>query len=265
MKYYVVADVHGFYTELCSALDEAGFFADTEPRKLIVCGDLLDRGSEAVKLQAFALDLLKRGELIFVRGNHEDLIAELAEHSEKWLTPDVVKTHHWHNGTVDSLLQLTDMDLISAILYPERLSQRAKATPYFKRVLPQAIDYYETARYIFVHGWIPCNASGYGGRASSFAYSEGWRNAESIDWLHARWYNGMEAARQGVIEPNKTIVCGHYHCSYGHAIIEGRCSELGEDADFSPYMAKGIIALDACTAHSHKINCIVVEDEPLSD
>ena len=44
MKYYVVADVHGFFTELKSVLTEKGFFEDIEPHKLIICGDLLDRG-----------------------------------------------------------------------------------------------------------------------------------------------------------------------------------------------------------------------------
>ena len=53
MKYYVVSDVHGFYTPMVSALREAGFFTDTEANKLIVCGDILDRGTEAVKVQEF--------------------------------------------------------------------------------------------------------------------------------------------------------------------------------------------------------------------
>ena len=46
-EYYVVSDIHGYYTELKQTLDEKGFFSDTFPRKLIVCGDALDRGSEA--------------------------------------------------------------------------------------------------------------------------------------------------------------------------------------------------------------------------
>ena len=70
----------------------------------------------------------------------------------------------------------------------------------------------------------------------------------------------MDAARAGVIEDDKTIICGHWHCSYGHSNFEGRGSEFGEDADFSPYYGKGIIALDACTARSKKVNVIVVED-----
>lgn len=32
------------------------------------------------------------------------------------------------------------------------------------------------------------------------------------------------------------------------------------DADFSPYYNKGIIAIDACTAKTLKVNCIVIED-----
>lgn len=38
MKYYVVSDVHGFYSRLRAALTDAGFFADTEPHKLVVLG-----------------------------------------------------------------------------------------------------------------------------------------------------------------------------------------------------------------------------------
>lgn len=44
MKYYITADVHGFYTEFHMALDEAGYFYDLEPHKLIILGDIFDRG-----------------------------------------------------------------------------------------------------------------------------------------------------------------------------------------------------------------------------
>lgn len=33
------------------------------------------------------------------------------------------------------------------------------------------------------------------------------------------------------------------------------------DADFSSYYGKGVIALDACTAYSGQVNCIILEDE----
>ena len=44
MKYYVTADIHGIYSILHDALEEAGFFAETQPHKLIVLGDLFDSG-----------------------------------------------------------------------------------------------------------------------------------------------------------------------------------------------------------------------------
>ena len=59
------------------------------------------------------------------------------------------------------------------------------------------------------------------------------------------------------------ILCGHWHCSYGHAVYEGRGSEFGPDADFSPYEAPGILALDACTAFSGRVNVAVIEDKEL--
>ena len=50
MRYYVISDVHSFYSETMQALSEKGFFEDKSPHKLNVCGDLFDRGSESVKM-----------------------------------------------------------------------------------------------------------------------------------------------------------------------------------------------------------------------
>ena len=71
MKYYITADMHGFYTEYHKALDEAGYFTDSEPHKLIILGDLFDRGLEAVQMQRFILSLLDQDAAILVRGKYE--------------------------------------------------------------------------------------------------------------------------------------------------------------------------------------------------
>ena len=76
MKYYITADIHGLYTEYHKALDEAGYFTDPEPHKLIVLGDIFDRGQEAVEMQRFILSLLEQDAVILVRWNHEDLCEE---------------------------------------------------------------------------------------------------------------------------------------------------------------------------------------------
>ena len=152
------------------------------------------------------------------------------------------------------------MDLVEAYERPKRFANKAINTQYFKQIIPNMKNYYETNNYIFVHGWIVCDALGYGGRPNTYIYKDNWREGNNEDWKFARWFNGMEAARQGVIEPNKTIVCGHWHTSFGHSKIEGKGEEFGETADFSPYYNKGIIAIDACTAYTKKVNVIVLED-----
>lgn len=265
MRYYVVADVHGFYSELQAALTEKGFYEDKEPHKLVVCGDLLDRGGEALKVQEFILELLKKDEAILIRGNHEDLFLDLIDNAEKWMTKgDIYSTHHWRNGTIDAALQLTEKDLLTSVLYPEGFELKGKNTPFYKTIIPAMKDYYETKNYIFVHGWIPCRVMGHGtGTKDTFIYEENWRKQGKEQWDEARWLNGMAAASRGVREPNKTIVCGHWHCSYGYAELEGKGKEFDADSDFSPYYADGIIAIDACTAFSRKVNCIVLEDEPM--
>lgn len=62
---------------------------------------------------------------------------------------------------------------------------------------------------------------------------------------------------------NKTILCGHWHASYGHAKYENACSEFGADADFTPYCGPRVTAVDACTAQNGKINIAVLVDNPI--
>ena len=75
-------------------------------------------------------------------------------------------------------------------------------------------------------------------------------------------------ALQGFVEPNKTIVCGHWHCSYGHMMddmaINGMFNcidEFGKTAIWEPYYRDGIIAIDRCTAHTGEVNVLVLEDD----
>lgn len=265
MKYYVVSDTHGYYTQTVQALTEAGFFAETEPHKLIVCGDLLDRGKEAIKMQDFACGLLDEGRLIFVRGNHEDLMSKMLNNLDD-IVENMNRPDYFHvsNGTWDSALQLSGMEHGMALMCPDRLVNRVKSTPFYKRLLPSTVDFYETEHYIFTHGWIPCATSSAKltyQPSESAVYDNGWRNASQERWYYARWHNGMAVRYvNNIYEQGKTIVCGHWNASFGHSMIEGRGSQHGEDADHSPFYGDGIIAIDACTYVSGKINCIVIED-----
>ena len=261
MRYYVLSDPHGFYTEMVQALYNKGFFSDKSPRKLIICGDILDRGREALKMQALILLLMQNQEVILIRGNHEDLALDFLDHAAKYLGDDLRLpfTHHYRNRTIDSFLQLTGMSLFQAMDNIPKFKKEARATAYVREIIPSMKDYFETDHYIFVHGWIPCLTDK--NYPHEFSYDPNWRKASRQNWENARWYNGIDCACSwNIREPNKTIVCGHFHSSYGHFHYGKSKAEFGDEADYSPFYVEGIIALDGCTAYSGKVNCIVIDD-----
>ena len=131
-------------------------------------------------------------------------------------------------------MQLTAFDPVMAIIRHYDFAEAARNTDYYKKIIPAMRDYFETDHYVFVHGWIPCMRE-----RNGYSYYSDWRSASAEEWAKARWYNGIDAAV--TCQEEKTIVCGHWHTSYGHAKYEGKGSEFDDDADFSPYRAPGII------------------------
>lgn len=248
MKYYVVSDVHSYFDEMEEALTEKGYFSDAEPHKLIICGDLFDRGPDAKKMQMFVLEKLRSDECILIKGNHEDLLESLLCDMEFGNHANGISSHHFHNGTVDTVAQLTDMTIDEVCLYPYKAVARMKATPLMKEIIPSMLDYFETDHYVFVHGWIPVFNS-------KRARIKQWRKATALDWIYARWSNGMDMARDGWLVHDKTVVCGHFYCGYGRT---GK--QVFVHSAYEPYYAEGIIAIDSSVANTQIINCLVIED-----
>ena len=135
MRYYVISDVHSFYSETMQALSEKGFFEDKSPHKLIVCGDLFDRGSESVKMQNFICELLKNDDVILVRGNHEDLILDLIRDAKQLFGHGIEYTHHWSNGTVKTVTDLTGTDIFTDD-YRDIINKLC-ATLYITEIIPK--------------------------------------------------------------------------------------------------------------------------------
>ncbi len=272
-KYFAVSDTHGFYTYFTEALEEKGFFK-AENKKLIVCGDLLDRGPEALKLVEFCLDLKEKGELIYIRGNHEFLFSQALQQIEDGGIQIVSSpsSHHYRNGTFDTLLQLSGMKREDALVFPYELAKRVTASRYCRELLPSAVNCFETEDHIFCHGWIPIRHTG---ERPYVAYDPEWRTATDDGWQDASWLNGMElCCRHNIKEAGKTVVCGHYHASYGHSNFAKapredndffynfnmKRPEFGDGSIHSPFYADGIIAIDACTAVTKTVNCVVINE-----
>ena len=261
MKLFICSDLHSFFTPFKKALDEKGFEPNNSEHLLIVCGDVFDRGSESVEMFNFLTSLTN---VVLVRGNHEDLLVEMLDRGYG-------ERHDASNGTTQTVVDLVDIT-------GKRTSNTKECCDAVKELvtpfLDKMVNYFETENYIFVHGWIPCEK--WTGRSKpwyqqkkTYEYNPDWRNCNDVEWEYARWTNGMRAWYNKVIEPDKTIVCGHWHCSYGHALMsmstDDWLTEFGEDAVWEPFEAEGIIAIDRCTAHTGEVNVIILEDELLDE
>ena len=119
--------IHGFFTPFHNALEAAGYYEDDGEKKIVICGDLFDRGVEAKKLQGFVLETLKRDQIILIRGNHEDLFCDL-------VTKDrgLPYNHHIHNGTYQTALDLTGFDIGIAGVRHFDFAEAARNTSYYR-------------------------------------------------------------------------------------------------------------------------------------
>ena len=258
-KLFVCSDIHSAYTPWMKALSEAGFDENNEAHKIIVCGDLFDRMDESLQVYDFVKDMLEKDKLIYILGNHETLM-------EECIIRGYPARHDCSNGTEKSIFDLApgaDNFLSASLVAYDKM----------KALWKHALNYFETKNYVFVHGWIPviCNDTlpAYYRNNRKFEFNPDWRTAHHSEWEQARWLNGIDMARRGFIEPGKTIVCGHWHCSYGHMLdsikTDNWISEFEEDAIWEPYYGDGIIAIDRCTAHTGQVNVIVLEDTFLEE
>ena len=274
-KYFIVSDVHGFYNELQTALAQRGWDITNPDHVFVHCGDLLDRGPDAVRCLDF-VNQLPADRKILIRGNHEDLFDEVWRYQQFGM-------HDISNGTYDTYCQIVDYlhgntkdNSCKFYMSDRAVIQIAHNSVLWQEYAYSMVDYEEVGDNIFVHGWIPCTVElKYEGRKIVRKYFpvEDWRS--SALWSNARWTNGMEAWNKGIRLEGKTIWCGHWHASWGNANLHGDGVEFLKEVEtfhidpltgrmephenHRTFIDEGIRAVDACTAHSHFVNCEVIE------
>lgn len=257
MKFFIVSDVHSFYEQMRASLLDAGFDESNPMHTFVSLGDLLDRGPMPMNCLKYVNSLERK---ILIRGNHEDLMEQAIARRE-------FLSHDWHNGTVETGLDLASINSANEATN-EVIFERLRNHEEYNKYIKSTVDFYDDGKNVFVHGWIPCSKNDsnmYHANNQIYSSIEDWQHG---DWDRARWINGMDAWSQGIRLNNKTIYCGHWHTSWGHCKLHHTSVEFDNPrsttpehrkADFSPFVDSGIVALDACTAYSHKVNCYVVE------
>lgn len=237
MKYFVSSDIHGFFTYWQEALVAAKFDINNPEHKIVLCGDIFDRGKEAKLIIQYIL--AHKDKIILIRGNHEDLMQDM-------IIRNYPTSSDIHNGTYDTIIDLGYNELISM----KEVANKSRINV----VLDLCENFYETKKYIFCHSWIPTTLD--------FQYDEYWRLASYFDFYRARWMNPVLMYEMGLFDKEKTIVSGHYHVSFFHERFD--LDKEKAKTNYLPFISPKLISLDAATVISHKVNCLVLEDEELN-
>ena len=259
MKYFVTSDIHGYFYEFKEAIDLAGFDYNNKEHILVVCGDLFDRGNEALEVYKY-IKGLPMNRRILIRGNHDYLFVNLFNKDK----PDFCDKE---DGTLDSMAQIANNKELSF----EELKK--------EQIIKEVVDfiqgddfcyYKEIGKYIFTHSFIPlgikstCSNLDDPDINNDLYYDPNWRNIKDEFLLKKCAYDSAwrkykagyfnEEAKNG-----KVLVCGHTHGYEFYKNID-KVKFIGKNYDFSIYKKPDLINLDGNVEKSGKINVLVIDN-----
>lgn len=240
-KFFVVSDIHGHCTILKKALAEAGFDKNNSDHILVCCGDLFDRGNENMQVLKF-IDCIDNK--ILIMGNHEEMLLEIFRTGK-------LKPHNFDNGTVETMVEFFGKYAVDGFTGDIDFSGNTRMVDRVCGLIGEMRDYFETENYVFVHGWLPTVV-----RDGKPVVYDGWRNAEAVMWSASRWKKWIEMYGADALIEGKTIVCGHYPTLFANTFDMSRARGSSEI-----FYGKGMIAIDAGTFTSGRINVLVIEDK----
>lgn len=292
--YFITSDVHSFYTPLMSALIEAGFDYDNPEHILVVNGDLFDRGEETSEVLNFIKSLPKE-KRILIRGNHEYLLRDLlykdmpdyydfsngtvktvfhlanisTETSTEYYRLKVLSAESFYSQSFADAFGISSSDYRTLKAKWKRIQNKVIKTGILDWIFgDEWVDYYEFDNFIVTHAFIPVSSpkgmSMYRPDLSLCYPMKDWRTKGSIkDFEKATWGCPYDLYDHGFfneeLKKNKTLIVGHWHCYDFRQHYFNISYEKGtENADV--FYSKNLIAIDACTAYTHKCNVLVIKD-----
>lgn len=237
-KIFAVSDVHGCASLLKKALFNAGFDAENEEHLLVVCGDVFDRGEENLEVLRF-LERVERK--VFVRGNHEDLLCDLLNRGT-YTMREVI------NGTINTVQEFFSRRALMDGQGFLDLSGQSSVLRRLDEFFAESVNFFETERFIFCHGWLPTEHTAQGVRVRA-----DFRTARDSDWCRARWTHFSEMEKAGAVLMGKTIVCGHEPVP---AVYPDHCGI---------YHGAGFTAIDTGAYFTGNLSVFVTEDNLLEN
>lgn len=298
--YFCVSDIHGFYDELVEALVQAGFEYLNPDHILIVCGDIFDRGSQTLDVYKFLRELPVERRIL-IRGNHETLLKDLVKrgypksHDDHNGTNDtlchIAKILTDREYNIKRFCELANGDDIRSEKNMDEVNKR-QHKKFHNRKLNEIlkwldsdewVNYYELGKYIFVHSFIPLKVKEipetkwiryYASYDVDPRYLEpvaDWRSITDLNdqyWEDARWGCPWRFFKAGLfdseIKNGKILVCGHWHASdFWNHLEDMNLDTYGENPMYKSEKYPNIIALDACTVMSGRVNVLVIKENEI--
>lgn len=267
-KIFAVSDIHGEYEILIKGLKEAGFDEDNPEHLLISVGDAFDRGGNALAVYEYLKRLSDKGSAVVLKGNHTGFFTGYLDGTI--LSP----FNYYNNGTnetmADFLHETAPFEMYCVLreidqpTYGDFADWVSRARQEINGEFPELLEwlntrpyYLETENYIFTHGAIDTNAKDW--------HKPHCERYHFTDWDALMWDDGSFFEKE-INNTDKTVVIGHF----GTATLRkmyGYSPNRNPKGSFDILKRKDgrVIAIDATTNLSKKINVLVLEDEEVID
>lgn len=260
---FVCSDIHGECNTFIRELRRNGFNENKYNHKLIVCGDIFDRGRENLDVFMLLKKLEDAGRAIILSGNHDKFLID-------YLTGKSVSPFNYiHNGTDETLgsfltqrypfemwCTLNDIDKPTQDDFKEWIEHtRNVINESYPDLLPWLQSrprYYETENYIFVHGAIDTDVDDWKKPKKELYGLKGW---DALDFDDGSFFG------KNINNTEKTVVIGHFGTKvlremYGYD-FEKRPNEILKRKDGR------IIAVDSTINSTRDLNVLKIEKEHL--
>lgn len=140
-KSFVVSDIHGMYDHFIKLLE----FWDRKD-KLVILGDMIDRGKDSLKVVQHAIELSKDHDVTVLKGNHDQMLIDFIENPNE---NGSMWDQNGGNATLRSFSK--GRDSIFYLSYKEQarlIQQQLPSEIIFLRNLPH---FYEFGKVLFTH------------------------------------------------------------------------------------------------------------------
>lgn len=250
-RYFVFSDVHGEYYALADALREAGYDPNDPKHILVSLGDNFDRGTNS--LDVYTL-LAHNKQNICIKGNHETFLEEALE---KGIDGEFVFFNILHNGLLETIQSFAYANMKKTVSAAQIQAYINAINESWNQLLPWLKKmplYFETKNYFFCHAGVNPNIY------------------PTLPDEHFMLWD-IEYSHVPIPSSNKTFVIGHHHAfrvkekaeQAGYTTTKPKVYWVGNEDENGPVMIGNKIAIDPCSNLTHKVNVLVIDDEPLEE